>query len=140
MKSLYARGSSLSRLLIAPVALTLVSGSLIAGYAHGRQHEIRTQRDVEMQLVQFDPGNSTHRGGSPDRDRDSPSSNLGTDDLRANSQASSADDDPVQSYKTAIALLKKDYYGATIDDKKTQQLTYEAIRGLLFSLRDQFTS
>jgi carboxyl-terminal processing protease len=143
MKHRSVRGAAWSRLLVAPLALTLVSGSLLAGYANGQRDQKRERRAFEMQLVQFDPQNSTHRG-NPDRDQDTPPSNPGSDDLRQNAQngdhPSNADSDPVKSYKTAIELLKKDYYGADIDDKKTQELTYEAIRGMLFSLRDQFTS
>jgi carboxyl-terminal processing protease len=135
MKSLHTKRSSLSQLLVAPAVLTLVSASLFSGYAYGRQVEKRKQRADDAQLVRFDPQGSTHRG-NPDRDQDSPGVILND----ANAQAAGSDTDPVESYKTAIELLKKNYYGAPIDDKKTQQLTYEAIRGLLFSLRDQFTS
>jgi carboxyl-terminal processing protease len=141
MKRSSARGSSLSRFLVAPVALALVSGSLLVGYAHGRQRQLRAERANELQLVQFDPQRSTHRGNNPDQDRDSPPSNLGADDANATAQnGSGVDADPLQSYKIAIGLLQKDYYGAPVDAKRTQQLTYEAIRGMLFSLRDQFTS
>ena len=51
-----------------------------------------------------------------------------------------AEVDPVVSYKQAIALLDANYYGAPLDNKKTRQLTYEAIRGMLTSLHDQFTT
>lgn len=48
--------------------------------------------------------------------------------------------DPVASYKQALALLDANYYGPPLNGKKTRQLTYEAIRGMLTSLRDQFTT
>ena len=48
--------------------------------------------------------------------------------------------DPVASYKQALALLDTRYYGPRLDGKRTRQLTYEAIRGMLTSLRDQFTT
>ncbi len=51
-----------------------------------------------------------------------------------------ADVDPVVGYKQALALLNANYYGPPLDNKKTRQLTYEAIRGMLTSLRDQFTT
>jgi len=41
----------------------------------------------------------------------------------------------MESYRTAIGLLSKDYYGGPISQKKNRQLTYEAIRGMLGSLR-----
>lgn len=55
-------------------------------------------------------------------------------------QASDKYDRPVEDYSDALALLRKNYYGTPLDARKRQQLTYEAIRGMLFSLRDQFTS
>ena len=55
-------------------------------------------------------------------------------------QASDKYDRPVEEYSDALTLLRKNYYGTPIDARKRQQLTYEAIRGMLFSLRDQFTS
>ncbi len=48
--------------------------------------------------------------------------------------------DPVVSYKAAIALLQTHYYGPSMESKSVRLLTYQAIRGLLFSLRDQFTT
>jgi carboxyl-terminal processing protease len=48
--------------------------------------------------------------------------------------------DPVADYKQAVALLSTNYYGPALDNRKTRQLTYEAIRGMLTSLRDQFTT
>jgi carboxyl-terminal processing protease len=51
-----------------------------------------------------------------------------------------SDVDPVIGYKQALALLDANYYGPPLDSKKTRQLTYEAIRGMLTSLRDQFTT
>ena len=49
-------------------------------------------------------------------------------------------DDPIEDYKEALGLLKKQYYGPAIDAPRTRKLTYEAIRGMLFSLRDMFSS
>jgi len=50
------------------------------------------------------------------------------------------DVDPVASYKHALSLLEANYYSAPVDNKKARLLTYEAIRGMLTSLRDQFTT
>ncbi|MGC8667456.1 MAG: S41 family peptidase [Chthonomonadales bacterium] len=47
---------------------------------------------------------------------------------------------PFEAYKQALDVLKKDYYGARIDAKKTRDLTYAAIRGMLYTLNDPFTS
>ncbi|MCS6776617.1 MAG: S41 family peptidase [Chloroherpetonaceae bacterium] len=45
--------------------------------------------------------------------------------------------DPVADYRAAIALIRRGYYGTGHD---TRKLTYEAIRGMLATLRDPFTS
>ena len=53
-----------------------------------------------------------------------------------------ADDDeaPYAAYQQALGILKKDYYGEPITPKKSGELTTAAIRGMLFSLNDPFTS
>jgi carboxyl-terminal processing protease len=48
--------------------------------------------------------------------------------------------DPIVDYKAALDVLKHNYYGSTVDTKETRKLTYAAIRGMLGSLKDQFTS
>ena len=115
------RGSWL-RWLIAPTIVGLISASLLAGYAgkslwSGVTHHSRLV--FPLQLAGFGPQDSGARS---------------SDDTSAGA------DDPLENYKTALALLKKDYYGTPIDAKKTQTLTYEAIRGMLDTLKDQFTS
>jgi carboxyl-terminal processing protease len=50
------------------------------------------------------------------------------------------DEGPFMSYQEALDELKKDYYGPPIDAKKNRDLTYSAIRGMLYSLNDPFTS
>src|SRR5439155_18878126 len=47
---------------------------------------------------------------------------------------------PYLAYKEALRVLKDQYYGEPIDAKKSKELTYEAIRGMLYSLNDPFTS
>jgi carboxyl-terminal processing protease len=55
--------------------------------------------------------------------------------------ASARDDDaPYSAYTEALDVLKNEYYGEKIDAKKSKELTYSAIRGMLFSLNDPFTS
>jgi len=114
-------GSFLSRLLIVPAVVGLVSASVIVGYAGG----------------DLWPGSAHGRGGHRIQAAwFSPQNSGATTDDSASAQAA----DPLENYKTALGLLKKEYYGPPIDPKKTQQLTYEAIRGMLDSLKDQFTS
>lgn len=48
--------------------------------------------------------------------------------------------EPLENYKEALNILQKEYYGPPIDAKQSRQLTYEAIRGMLDTLKDQFTS
>ncbi len=48
--------------------------------------------------------------------------------------------DPLADYKEAVDLLKQEYYGPPIDGRRTRLLTYEAIRGMLGGLRDQFST
>ncbi|MEP6754889.1 MAG: S41 family peptidase [Chthonomonadales bacterium] len=55
--------------------------------------------------------------------------------------ASAADDEaPISAYQQALGIIKKDYYGDPITPKKSKELTFAAIRGMLFSLNDPFTS
>jgi carboxyl-terminal processing protease len=48
--------------------------------------------------------------------------------------------DAVEDYKTALALIKNQYYGKKVDSKEKRKLTYEALRGMLSGLRDPFTT
>jgi len=48
--------------------------------------------------------------------------------------------EPYAAYREALDVLKNEYYGAKIDAPRTRELTYAAIRGMLFSLNDPFTS
>ncbi|MCC6730008.1 MAG: S41 family peptidase [Chthonomonadales bacterium] len=47
---------------------------------------------------------------------------------------------PYAAYREALAVLKRDYYPTAIGEKKTRDLTYAAIEGMLNSLNDPFTS
>jgi carboxyl-terminal processing protease len=47
---------------------------------------------------------------------------------------------PYEAYQQALGLLKKEYYGDPITPEKSDKLTIAAIRGMLFSLNDPFTS
>lgn len=78
------------------------------------------------------------RGTMPSYD-DSPLSQW-VDSL-AGTGAARADDSvgPIEAYEEALAVLKKDYALATIDAKKSRELTYAAIQGMLSALNDPFT-
>src|SRR5437870_3676675 len=55
--------------------------------------------------------------------------------------ASARDDDgPYVSYREALDVIKANYAGDPIDARKTRDLTYAAIRGMLYSLNDPYTS
>ncbi len=54
--------------------------------------------------------------------------------------ASADDSAPSISYREALDILKRDYSGAKLDAKKTKDLTYAAIHGMLGSLHDPHTS
>jgi carboxyl-terminal processing protease len=56
--------------------------------------------------------------------------------------AAAAEDEvgPYSAYQQALGILKKEYYAAPITPKKADDLTIAAIRGMLFSLNDPFTS
>src|SRR5262249_55176430 len=55
--------------------------------------------------------------------------------------ASAKDDDaPYTAYREALDVISNEYYGDKIDAKKSKELTYAAIRGMLYSLNDPFTS
>jgi carboxyl-terminal processing protease len=108
-----------------PLAVVaLVSVSVIGGYArqslmHGGANPPSAAPTRHVALA----GNSaTHGFGASD------------------DAGSSVADDPLENYKAAISLLKKSYYDGPIQPKKTRQLTYDAIRGMLDTLKDQFTS
>jgi carboxyl-terminal processing protease len=109
------------RLLALPIGALLISAPFRVGFAAPGQ----MQPPVSPSARQSAPGDSK---------------NAVLPDPRAEQDADVSHPDPVEDYKTALALLKNNYYGQTIDKKKTHQLTYEAIRGLVGSLKDQFSS
>jgi carboxyl-terminal processing protease len=47
--------------------------------------------------------------------------------------------DPYICYQTVMSVLRRSYYGQQIDAKRTRAITYEAIKGMLASLNDQFS-
>lgn len=123
--NLHPKTSLWARLIIVPVVAGLISASIIIGYA---SNDFATRRSSSS------TANAMHRiaWGAPNSTQNS------NDDPTPG--ASDPSNDPLANYKLTLELLRKHYYGTQIDSKKTEQLTYEGIRGLLGSLRDLFTS
>lgn len=46
---------------------------------------------------------------------------------------------PLEAFSEALSVLKRDYAKAPVNDKKTKELTYAAIQGMLTALNDPFT-
>ena len=113
------RAASLPRLIVLPTVVGLVSASVLAGFASGALHNAKP---APVRVAQEDPTEKT-----PNK----PSAASDIPDRTA---------DPVAEYKEALDLIKTNYYGPPVDAKKTQDLTYAAARGMLYSLHDPFTS
>lgn len=57
------------------------------------------------------------------------------------SASAQTDDGPYQAYQEALKIIKDQYYAPEeFNRKKKKELTYAAIRGMLYSLNDPFTS
>lgn len=125
MKVTQSKASFWSRVSVAPAIIALISTSVIVGYASS---DIWPDRGHHVSYALHLPILSADAQGQ------------GQSNADTSSDASDQAADPVANYKTALALIKDNYYGANVDAKKTRQLTYEAIRGMLGSLHDQFTS
>jgi carboxyl-terminal processing protease len=111
-------------LAVGPIATALVCASLLVGFTSSRD---AADRIAPQRASSPDPVAVTQ-----ERDQsDTSSGSLEQDD---------SDLDPVDEYRTALALLKDNYYGSAIDERRQRALTYEAIRGMLNSLQDPFSS
>lgn len=105
---------------VVPIVAALGLGSVLLGYSSGeRRSSYHPVPSVGTLVAQDDPDAKTPTTNSDDH-------------LPAKA-------DPVEDYKTALALIQKSYYGKNVDAKEKRKLTYEAIRGMLFSLKDPFT-
>ena len=115
------RAPSLPRLIVLPTVVGLVSASALLGFASGA---LRSAKPAPARVAQTNPAEKT-----PNK----PNSASDTPERPA---------DPTKEYKDALDLIKQNYYGDPADAKKTQpvQLTYAAIRGMLYTLHDPFTS
>ena len=114
----------LPRLLIVPAAAIMVSATILVGLASSRHPYTRAGKPGKVSLVRRD---SPALPGQP----------LLHDIAKEGAEQSV---DPVEDYKATLELLKRNYYGEPIDKRKTQALTTEAIRGMVGSLKDQFSS
>ncbi len=116
-----------SRLLLLPVVISLFFVATLAGYLTNNEPPPPLSspvlpRSLTVQTSRADPPERALSVAAPKE------------------EDASAEVDPVASYKQALAMLDANYYGAPMDNKSTRHLTYEAIRGMLSSLRDQFTT
>lgn len=110
-----------SRFTIVPAIAGLISTSFIIGYA---------SNDIWPNRAQI-----ARRASYVIQDRDTPRGVFPADMTAEDDGAQISD--PVTDYRAAIALIQQKYYGPKPDVRK---LTYEAIRGMLASLKDQFSS
>lgn len=113
----------LMRLVMLPSVAALISASMLCGFISRKQAIAQADRRIAGQVVSFDPVRSTTRTIAGQA-----------------AEVGSTKADPLDAYKTGLALLKRNYYGVPIDMRKSRVLTNEAIRGLLFSLQDPFSS
>ncbi len=120
-----------------PTALGLLSASVAFGFA-SRDDQAKAAGASPSGAVGALQSNAPLTLAQATPQDDAPGKNLESGETQDSGTDSA--NDPLANYKTTLALLKKNYYGAPIDAKKTQQLTYESIRGMLGSLKDQFTS
>ncbi|MDE2126320.1 MAG: S41 family peptidase [Armatimonadetes bacterium] len=111
-------------LLAVPGAALLLGFSILSGYASSNWH--------------------SNAGGAPIRLASRNDRDLATTKSADPAVSYAGDqvtpDDPVQNYETALRLLAKYHYGTVIDAKQKRLLTYAAIRGMLASLKDMFTT
>ncbi len=121
MVSSKAKGFFGGTITAVPLIAALGFGSVLLGYASGDvlRPASRSVLSARTLIAQDDPSAKTPTTNSDDH---------------LPSKA-----DPVEDYKTALALIQKSYYGKSVDGKEKRKLTYEAIRGMLFSLKDPFT-
>ena len=115
-----------ARLLLVPLVVSLFFVATLTGYLTNNDSSLAEKHldapPLTMQTSRADPPERADAVVSPKE------------------EGPASDVDPVASYKQALALLDANYYATALDGKKTRQLTYEAIRGMLTSLRDQFTT
>ena len=115
-----------------PVLATLASGSILAGYAShlvfpakSRSSSQTNTQGISVETAQFVKEDKPEGKATALSIDDGTSGQMGK---------------PVEDYKAALDLLKKNHYGEPLDPKKTRLITYDGIRGMLGGLRDVYTS
>lgn len=115
-----------SRFVIVPIAATLISGSILTGYGSQRVFPAKAKAaSISVETAQY----------VADDNPAAKANSLPVDDGTAGQSGN-----PIKDYKVALDLLKKNYYGEPLDTKKTRQITFDGIRGMLGGLRDVYTS
>ena len=116
--------------LVLPVVVILILCAIVGGFASTllwpTNDDKISKAKHQVVLAKYDPNAKV--------------SALTPEQKEGMGDTSDAANDPAANYKAVLGLLKKNYYGTAINEKKSKQLTYSAIRGMLGSLRDQFTS
>ena len=105
-----------------PVVFMIVGVSVIVGLASGLSKPV-SGRHKTHSVSPTEQADSTYTVRRSDHDL-----------------AASGGPDPYECYQTAMAALQEKYYGQTIDDARTRTLTFEAVKGMLGCLNDQFSS
>ncbi len=105
-----------------PVIFMMVGVSVIAGLASGLSNPINAKRTTRSAAT-FDQSDAANLMRQPARNPAAPSG-----------------PDPFASYKTVVGALQEKYYGQSIDADRTRTLTFEAVKGVLGCLNDQFSS
>src|SRR5579862_9642238 len=102
MKAMHSKASFWSRVSVAPAMIALISTSVIVGYASNDIWPDRGQHASRYTLP------------LPMLRADAQGQGQGNSDTSSGDTSDQAID-PVASYKAALALIKDDYYGSTID-------------------------
>jgi carboxyl-terminal processing protease len=110
------RNSRFRRMLTLPALFCVVAVPMVIGFAG--------------------PDIAAHRGGNVARSGQHVWSTL----LTVGASSADEDDGPFTSYEQALRIVKREYYGEPITRKRSNDLTGAAIRGMLYSLNDPYTS
>ena len=120
----------LTGLLAVILGVAIGSAGFMAGYADG-------QSSVPVARVQLSPGDIVPSAAAPNAAAPTAKPSPATTDIP--STATTPNGDPsLQVFWEYVHLLQTQYYGD--DVPQGQDLAYAAIRGVTFSLKDQFTS
>lgn len=120
-----------NRILIGVIAFVLVAAIATSGYMLGYAsgHTTQTANEIAVQPETTAPASAPTATGTPAKS----AINGGND-----AQSSAPPDQSLKTFWEAYGILKNEYYG---DDLPTgKNLEYDAIRGMIFGLDDQFTS